>query len=60
MKQSGSSPVEGHKVTSTSTLGLGGIKNSGPSSEGEGHKFTNSETLGGIKNSGPSSKGEGH
>ncbi|XP_019434683.1 PREDICTED: uncharacterized protein LOC109341273 [Lupinus angustifolius] len=54
MKQSGPSPGEGHKFTNTNTLGLGGIKNSGPSSGGEGHKFTNSETLGGIKDSGPS------
>ncbi|KAF1874182.1 hypothetical protein Lal_00041629 [Lupinus albus] len=59
MKQSGPSPGEGHKFTNTNTLGLGGIKNSGPSSGGEGHKFTNSETLGGIKDSGPS-PGLGH
>lgn len=39
---------------------LGGIKDSGPSSGGPGHKFTDSETLGGIKDSGPSSGGVGH
>ena len=39
---------------------LGGIKDSGPSSGGVGHKFTNSETLGGVKDSGPSSGGAGH
>lgn len=38
---------------------LGGIKDSGPSAGGVGHKFTNSETLGGIKDSGPS-PGQGH
>lgn len=41
-------------------LRLGGIKSSGPSGGGEGHRFTNSNTLGGIKNSGPSSPGQGH
>ncbi|XP_058735369.1 uncharacterized protein LOC131607369 [Vicia villosa] len=39
---------------------LGGIKDSGPSSGGVGHKFTNVDTLGGIKDSGPSSGGTGH
>ncbi|CAK8562482.1 unnamed protein product [Lathyrus sativus] len=39
---------------------LGGIKDSGPSSGGVGHKFTNVNTLGGIKDSGPSSGGVGH
>ncbi|CAL5197751.1 unnamed protein product [Lathyrus oleraceus] len=39
---------------------LGGIKDSGPSSGGVGHKFTNIDTLGGIKDSGPSSGGVGH
>lgn len=41
-------------------LGLGAIKDSGPSPGGKGHEFTNSNTLGGIKDSGPSSGGEGH
>ncbi|KAI4315013.1 hypothetical protein L6164_027865 [Bauhinia variegata] len=39
---------------------LGAMKESGPSSGGKGHKFTNSETLGGIKDSGPSGGGIGH
>ncbi|KAK2357020.1 PAMP-induced secreted peptide [Trifolium repens] len=39
---------------------LGGIKDSGPSGPGVGHKFTNIDTLGGIKDSGPSSGGVGH
>lgn len=39
---------------------LGGIKESGPSGPGVGHKFNNANTLGGIKNSGPSSGGPGH
>lgn len=42
------------------TLGVGEIKDSGPSGPGVGHKFTNPHTLGGIKDSGPSSGGEGH
>lgn len=39
---------------------LGGIKDSGPSGPGVGHKFNNANTLGGIKDSGPSSGGQGH
>ncbi|KAF7809873.1 PAMP-induced secreted peptide 2-like [Senna tora] len=39
-------------------LNLRGIKSSGPSGGGEGHRVK--DTLGGIKNSGPSNPGEGH
>ncbi|VVB09941.1 unnamed protein product [Arabis nemorensis] len=42
-------------------LSLGAIKDSGPSSGGEGHQFVDrSETLGYGKHSGPSSSGPGH
>ncbi|XLR64234.1 hypothetical protein HN51_006703 [Arachis hypogaea] len=50
-----------HKL-SNAPLSLGGIKDSGPSGGGIGHKATNLHNLsiGGIKNSGPSSGGKGH
>ncbi|CAH8263211.1 unnamed protein product [Arabidopsis lyrata] len=42
-------------------LSLGAIKESGPSSGGEGHRFVDrSETLGYGKHSGPSPSGPGH
>ncbi|CAA7040752.1 unnamed protein product [Microthlaspi erraticum] len=41
-------------------LSLGAIKQSGPSSGGEGHQFVESETLGYGKQSGPSPSGPGH
>lgn len=42
-------------------LSLGAIKDSGPSSGGEGHHFVDrSETLGYGKHSGPSPSGPGH
>ncbi|KAL1212215.1 PAMP-induced secreted peptide 2 [Cardamine amara subsp. amara] len=42
-------------------LSLGAIKDSGPSSGGEGHHFVDrTDTLGYGKHSGPSSGGEGH
>lgn len=42
-------------------LSLGAIKESGPSSGGEGHQFVDrSETLGYGKHSGPSPSGPGH
>uniref|UniRef100_A0A1J3H1W2 Transmembrane protein n=1 Tax=Noccaea caerulescens TaxID=107243 RepID=A0A1J3H1W2_NOCCA len=42
-------------------LSLGAIKESGPSSGGEGHQFVDrSETLGYSTHSGPSDSGPGH
>lgn len=72
----GNTVAAGDDVEFINWLGMGGIKNSGPSGGGAGHKLTTSNTLGdmknsghkvttsntlgGMKNSGPSRPGMGH
>ncbi|XP_054808139.1 PAMP-induced secreted peptide 2-like [Prosopis cineraria] len=58
--ETGKAVAAGGDVVFFDWLALGGIKSSGPSDGGAGHKFTNSATLGGIKTTGPSGPGVGH